>query len=90
MELTRAEYEAEAICRLMERRALGRAEFIRRMRALEVASPLAVCYVYWLLLHRQPDSVEKEQQWSVMCAKLQGALQVGARPVRSRSSPDLK
>ena len=91
MELTWADYEAEALYRLMEQGALDRAEFGRRMCALEDASPLAVCYVYWLLLCRQPDSEEKEHHWGVLCAKLQVALEGGAaRLARSRSSPALK
>ena len=91
MELTRAEYEAESLYRLTRRGALGRSEFVRRMRALEDASPLAACYVFWLLLRRQPGSEEKEHHWGVLCGKLRVALEGGpARPARSRSSPALK
>ena len=75
MERTWAEYEAEALYRLTRQGALNRHQFVRRMRALEEASPVAACYVFWLLLRRQPSSAEREHHWGVLCGKLRAALE---------------
>ncbi len=75
--LSTAERVGESIYLLMRRGALSRADYVRRMEALEDTSPTAVCYVSWLLLRDVKASEERDKHWSMMVAELRDALQGG-------------
>ena len=75
--LSTAERAGESIYLLMQRGALSRDDYVRRMEALEAVSPIAACYVSWLLLRDVDDSEERDKHWSMMVAELRDALQLG-------------
>ena len=74
MSMLREELAAEAIVRQMP--SLSRDEFCRRMTCLgsNPEGRIAQAYACFLLLRRQPPSLEKEMHWAQMAATLRQAL----------------
>ena len=75
--LSPAERAGESVYLLMRRGALSQADYVRRMEALENISPVAACYVTWLLLRDVKPSVERDKHWRAMVAELRAALRRG-------------
>ena len=73
-QLSIEERAGEAVYELMRRGRLSKAEYTRRMLDLERMSPVAACYVTFLLLRTQPPSSEREFHWRTMVARLANAL----------------
>ena len=72
--LSPAERVGESIYLLMQRGELRRDDYVRRMEALEAVSPIAACYVSWLLLRDVKPSEERDKHWRMMVAELRRAL----------------
>ena len=72
--LSTDERAAESVYALMRAGELSKVEFVRRMRALEQASPISACYATYLLLRRARPSSEKARHWETMVGRLRDAL----------------
>ena len=80
--LSPAERTGESIYRLMQR-GMSREDYVRRMHALEETSPVAACYVSWLLLRDVKPSLDRDRYWGMVVGELRAARQGVGRAHRA-------